>query len=510
MPVLAICPACRTRAQIPDDQVGKKVRCGRCGRSFIPVAQIPVAPPPAAVPVPPTAEPPIQLTEGDVMPPPRRPGPPPRPAARRRPAPPAPAPTRPAPPPRRGIGVGLLLALGTTFVAGMLTAGGIAYLVWRTVREPQVVVVQGAAPAPAPAPPHADNGEAPAQPAADPAPPAPVRPVPPVDDPDPQPAPARPEAPPAEADDRPALTPRADGLGVRELEGLGGSLPCLCWSGDARHFFALDGNGVVRRYAWEGLREERQGKLPGKCTWLSVSAEGLLATAPEAQEVWLVGADDLKVKRRIALASPTRAASAPGLSYGYIATAGGPLVVTDLKTGSVTPLRPADPSDTKPTGGSNPVLTPDGRYLFAVGLECMYRYRVRGPKLTFEEVSPRIAQGRWQDICVSPDSKYVCFPSGGGNYGVNYGTYIYPVENIQAAALTIQTGAYPQVFGFDPKGGYLYGQGEKQLMIFDAEGVKRKEAQMDSPGVRQFLVHPRGRRLLLLTDTKLFYVEVPK
>ena len=73
--------------------------------------------------------------------------------------------------------------------------------------------------------------------------------------------------------------------------------------------------------------------------------------------------------------------------------------------------------------------------------------------------------------------------------------------------LTISSGAYPQAIGFDTKAGLIYAQNhQSSLMVFDVKGIKQKEFSLENvkggrgEQPRQFLVHPTGRQLLVLTD----------
>jgi hypothetical protein len=299
---------------------------------------------------------------------------------------------------------------------------------------------------------------------------------------------------------------------------------CLRWAKDGTSFYCLESNGLLRRIALDGFKELKQLDLQRKAGWLDVSAEGLVVTLPDQQEVWVIDADQLRVKARIALPSLTRAVAAPESSMAVAAGGarnfGGSLYVLDLKGGQV--VRQYDLQQDFPRAGHQaPVLTPDGKYLFTVGgIEQLFRFELNGRQLVLEESSPRICQGRWIGICVSPDGQYVCLPSGGGNYRgapghpevPPYSTYVYPVTNLSRPALTLQQGAYPLVVGFDPKAGLMYGQNfRQQLLIFNLNGVKQKEYEFgDRLEVKQYLAHPEGRKLLLLTSDKLFYVELPK
>src|SRR5207244_3562524 len=150
------------------------------------------------------------------------------------------------------------------------------------------------------------------------------------------------------------------------------------------------------------------------------------------------------------------------------------------------------------------------------------RLRIADGKLTFEESGQRIAQGRIvAGIQVSPDSKFVCIPSGGGNYNQGlknhpearpYSTYVYPVENINKPAFVLEQGAYPHAVGFDPAARLVYSNNhDHHLIVFGATGIKKKEYHWGGGrDIYQYLVHPDGGKLFVLTDLGLYWIELPK
>ena len=69
-------------------------------------------------------------------------------------------------------------------------------------------------------------------------------------------------------------------------------------------------------------------------------------------------------------------------------------------------------------------------------------------------------------------------------------------------------------FGVDPKSGVFYAQNdESPLIVLRPDGVRLKEYTLTSrprtkpAATRQILVHPGGGKLLVLTDSALFFVE---
>jgi hypothetical protein len=320
-------------------------------------------------------------------------------------------------------------------------------------------------------------------------------------------------------------------LGVTELTLDVRNVPgCICWAKDGKSFYYLDGStGTLGHVVLEGFREDRQLGIGRKCTWLSTSAMGLLVTVADLQEVWLVDPSTLQVKDRFTAASVQRAVSAPSLSIALVGGASTPfngngLSIIDLQKGELI-TQSFNSADGRRAliGFDRPTVTPDGKYVFTIGgLEALHRFRIDGTRLVHEESSQRIAQGHIEaGICVSPDSRLVCLPSGGGNYAVGtplpaYSTYVYKVDNLHAPACTLAQGAYPEAVGFDPRGGYIYSQNMSSfLLAFSNEGVKLKDYTLSGgqPGFRrrrQMLAHPQGGSLLLLTSEKLYYVVMPK
>jgi predicted Zn finger-like uncharacterized protein len=284
-------------------------------------------------------------------------------------------------------------------------------------------------------------------------------------------------------------------------------LPCVCWAKDGKSFYTLDTNGVLRQISLDGFVEQQRLDIGRRCGWLSVSAVGLVVTLSDLNEVWLVDSVGFQVTRRVAVASAGRAVSAPSLKVAFVAGGrgefgGGSVTSVDLVKGSA--LRQFFVESQYAT------VSPDGKYYFAQGgIEQLKRWRIQDSELVFEDATERIAQNG-QSISVSPDSKYVCLPSGGGNYGTGYATYVYPVANLQRREFTINSGAYPRTVGFDPKAGLVYAQGDKTFMVFTTTGIKQKEVDLTSRGdePRQFLAHPDGHKLFVLTGSKMYWVQL--
>jgi hypothetical protein len=291
-----------------------------------------------------------------------------------------------------------------------------------------------------------------------------------------------------------------------------------CWAKDGRAFFTLDGSGILRRITTSDFREEKRLELGHKCGSLATSADGLVVAVIDLQEAWVIDPATLLVKKRVAAPGVARVTAAPQSPVavavtgndGINAAGDNNLMVLDLARGQPVmqyglPTRYA-------------TLTPDGKYLFSeTGTEELQRIRLEGNKLEPDLLSPRVGQNA-KGITVSPDGKYVCMPSGGGNLDIPgtphtaYATYVFAVDNLEKPAFTVAAGPFPQAVGFDPRGGHVFAQKMGMpLILFTFTGLKKRDVPMALPGGEdplQFLAHPDGGQLLIRTSRDIVFVDL--
>jgi hypothetical protein len=162
-----------------------------------------------------------------------------------------------------------------------------------------------------------------------------------------------------------------------------------------------------------------------------------------------------------------------------------------------------------------PAITPDGKYLFTWGDGSAHRFRIEGSRLRLEETGPKVMSDG-PPMSLSPDSQYVAVsassrdgvPAGHVRLGGQGGAYVYAVGNLSKPVLTLQgAGWYGQV-GFDFPARRLYATGSNKLLTFAPSGSRQKEYEDRSAStVRQFLVHPAGRKVLVLGTREVAWVE---
>jgi hypothetical protein len=295
------------------------------------------------------------------------------------------------------------------------------------------------------------------------------------------------------------------------------TLPCLTWADDkGSAFYALDTSGLLRRVSYPDLKEEWKQDLGEKCAWLSLSSEGLLVTPAGGKEVWLIDPAKGGMKGRFTLPDVKRAVSAPGAAVG-VASAGDTLYVLDLKKMTSTKF------DGKSKFGlsDNLAMAPDGKHVFTAGPFEINRFTLADGQLRLEESTDKTlvpVTGRIDTtVIVSPDSKFVCYPSFGGAVGPgtkNYTVPVFKVDSLAKPEFVLDPGG--TAVGFDPAGGAIYTQNSPEsLRLFDSAGKFIKECKLreggPTPGsMRQMLPHPGGGTLLLTTTEYAWLVTASK
>jgi hypothetical protein len=279
------------------------------------------------------------------------------------------------------------------------------------------------------------------------------------------------------------------------------------------------------------------------------------------QKLYLV---DLVRKTAVACAVPQ--GNVPGKAKGGPVLLLEPALPSEVPPGQAKTALPTGPGYTKPAQGNlvgldNPAVTPDGASVYTQGynlfpnwmygprppyelydLPTLFRFSVKNGRLTYQDCDPaRISDrdgGSMGEITISPDSKLVCLP---GQPSSGYATPIYPTGTFQKHVCTLDPGSCTRAVGFDVKVGYTYTHNAgHELIVLTPHGVKKKEYVLEKrtqvigpvcnrwgevirPGysrpwqegdpagvVQQYLVHPGGNQLVLLTGAAVYAIEMPR
>src|SRR5262249_47363322 len=163
-------------------------------------------------------------------------------------------------------------------------------------------------------------------------------------------------------------------------------------------------------------------------------------------------------------------------------------------------------------------VTPDGKYLFGMtSLAQLVRWQITGNLLKLDITGPAIATGAGGQVVVSADGKYVCLLHPEGNQTTasdhplleRYGTYVYGVKNLGRPEFALAQGKGLSVLAFDGKTGQVYSNNASSpLLRFGPTGIRQQSYALEGGATRQVLVHPDGRKLLVLTESKLYETEL--
>jgi hypothetical protein len=296
------------------------------------------------------------------------------------------------------------------------------------------------------------------------------------------------------------------------------------WAADGRSFFVLTSSGVLRCIAYPSLQELRKINLQQRCQTFGFCKLGLLVTLEPLQEIWIVDPDTFAVVKRLGITQLEKVLTGPSLVVAYVfsrdsgyftASTGLPIRI-NLEDGTLAAMTTSRDPAVKgwmPSGFGSAALSPDGKWLFGEGGPLL-RFRIDGTSLILDGRSHRgVGSGHRTGICVSPDSQWVCLPTGGGNDGLLYGTYVYHSTDLSQPAFDLKQGAYPNLVGFDPAGKRVFTQSfSHPLMVFDHNGTKLSEHTLvpvrEPYHAKQYAAHPvDGNALLLRTTDKLLLVE---
>ena len=174
-----------------------------------------------------------------------------------------------------------------------------------------------------------------------------------------------------------------DGLKVTPVKIRANVLDCMFWAdANGTAFWALDGSGTIFRISFPDLVVRQKIELGRKCCWLAPSAEGLIVTVEETEELWVLDPAKGTVKKTFKVPLIRHASSAPNLSVAFAhhrgdhGWNGDDVMQIDLKTGAISKL------DRRPW---NPTVSPDGKYLFVRMGDCVERYILRDGKPVYEQ-----------------------------------------------------------------------------------------------------------------------------
>jgi hypothetical protein len=166
---------------------------------------------------------------------------------------------------------------------------------------------------------------------------------------------------------------------------------------------------------------------------------------------------------------------------------------------------------------AEPTLTPDGKYFFTRGGR-LSRWKLENMKMVLSESGPTLGPADSGQVLISPDNKYVALFYPDGNKpdaelakDVNPGsTAVFAIGDLKKPVFQVAHGKGTFALGLDPNGAWA-STPEHSLIRFGPDGKKKKDYAAFAGGpVKQLVVSPDGTNAVLLTDSKLYSIQLPK
>jgi len=306
--------------------------------------------------------------------------------------------------------------------------------------------------------------------------------------------------------------------------------PCLAWAEGGEAAIVLDRFGLIRRVSIPDLKEEARLNSGRQCAGLAKSKAGLVTYCVEQQELWLLDDKSLELRRRLSFPPVTSLAAAPASALVYVLTRGSQVIqVVDVEKMEVArkwEYQERSTADARVkrherSGGlrleaAQAAVTPDGAWLLVAADGSLHRLKISGNDLAYEEAGPAFAHGGRLEV--SADSKYATIalafghtlPPGAPRVDGNP-ILIFKIEDLQGPVITLVTKRGASAVAFDREARKLYTAEEGKLLVsFTPKGERAAvfDADPAAGSPRQFLVHPSGRRLFILNDAGLYWMEL--
>jgi serine/threonine protein kinase len=306
--------------------------------------------------------------------------------------------------------------------------------------------------------------------------------------------------------EKPKTTSTVDDAKVTVLDdAANGVAPNICLASDGKSFYALEPASNVTRRDWDGAILATASA--GGMKLMAVNRHGLLLAG--SADAKLLELDKLESKNSGPMDNARGLTSAPEVDFAIARCEGAIPTMLVIDVGSFTIAttyadRKAGKALILPPGigRSDPVLTPDGRFLITQGESRLCRWAVNNNKINSQDSTRSLGTGDGK-VIVSPDSR-----SAALLFRDAASTQVFAVNELKKPAFTVNHGPRVAALAFDGKGHVYAATDAKSLIIFDGEGKRTKEYDLGG-ATRQIVPSDDGKRVLVLTKDKLLKVELP-
>jgi len=261
----------------------------------------------------------------------------------------------------------------------------------------------------------------------------------------------------------------------------------VAWSADGRTCYLLDVDGLLFRVRPDTLESDLRLPIGQPCSQLMRTPLGLVVLLRDRHELWLIDEQTFIVKRILRVGDVQQIAGAPNWSMLFVHMQDGSGGVVDLVAGERVPdeqvFGPADGEDRRGIRVhgryTNPIVTPDGRYLLCGGPE-LNRFRVEGARLTLED--RRLMGG---GLTTSPDGAFLLTfndnRSGPKHVSQTHGWtgYVWSIDDWDRPRHVVRAVKSPAAWA--PGGDMLFALRDERLAAVTLDGEPVASVRTDVP-----------------------------
>lgn len=309
--------------------------------------------------------------------------------------------------------------------------------------------------------------------------------------------------------------------------------PQVAWAASGEQLVLGSAAGTLHVLATKDLVEQRRLELGAPVTDLRVSAEGFVAFLQSTRHLAVVDEKTLSIKRHILLpqSGTPRLACSPGsrLAFAVFDQPETALTVIDLAAGEVLTRLPMQELLTHGAGtnkvevGPSQVvvegllMSPDGASLFLLGSSRLYRFSLDGERLSAPARTPRFQPQPGLEPVFSSDARYLLVPATGGLESSaapkldKFGCYVFATGELGEPRSAITSPAPFQAVGMSHASRQLIGvTQDKKLLLLTPTGqtVTTVPLPMQFARAKWLAIHPDGKRMCLMLDTRLMWLEM--
>jgi hypothetical protein len=237
----------------------------------------------------------------------------------------------------------------------------------------------------------------------------------------------------------------------------------MVYAPDGKTLWLVDGRNILHKVNADTLLEEVTLDMGADCNEMAYSQAGLVLVLNNAQVLWVVEPDTLRVIREMPFSGIRLAAGCPATPLGFVAGSGSTgsrsatfeLAAVDFARGLVLQRTNVHTGIWQASGRSGTAgtqnmenilsmkMSPSGDFLY-LSCESIKRLQIGDDKLRYVESTQHLSNGHMRHLALSSDGKWTATPAEAGS-GTSYGIAVFDALYLKEQKLVLDNGPYPSL-----------------------------------------------------------------